>query len=367
MLTKPQLARYVHSSGLNDPGFAENEVVLTYLLQLLVERGFIKRVVFKGGTCIRKMLLGNRGRFSTDLDFTARTEVSDPDGEILALAEVFEKPFHEIQFRLDLGNEKEWRSTERTTWSVYPTYAHGLGSGSIKFEVSLRETPILEPALLPQLPQAYFTHLEFEPAALPCLHECELIAEKLRAAYQRRKARDVYDLAVFANRPRQEQLIRKALVLKLWNVRDSFDPAAFDARLAERRTATTGTTFSNFSRSATGNHRKRYSAVCAAGSRSSPVSPEQKLSSPLTRRSGAGLRPRRCAKNAAPLRGAKPRRQHVSRGAGYVLRLSRSPPSCPPCQHGIVSGIPAHPQNYPPSRRISVHVAPESRIRGARL
>jgi predicted nucleotidyltransferase component of viral defense system len=69
--------------------------------------------------------------------------------------------------------------------------------------------------------------------ALPCLHECELIAEKLRAAYQRRKARDVYDLAVFANRPRQEHLIRKALVLKLWNVRDRFDPTAFDARLAD--------------------------------------------------------------------------------------------------------------------------------------
>ncbi len=234
MLTKPQLARYVHSSGLNDPGFAENEVVLTYLLQLLVERGFIERVVFKGGTCLRKMLFGNRGRFSTDLDFTARTDVSDPDGEILALAEVLEEPFHEIQFRLDLGNEKEWRSAERTTWSVYPTYQHGLGQGSIKFEVSLRETPILEPAILPQLHQAYFTHLEFAPAALPCLHECELIAEKLRAAYQRRKARDVYDLAVFANRPRQEQLIRKALVLKLWTVRDSFDPAAFDARLAEK-------------------------------------------------------------------------------------------------------------------------------------
>lgn len=61
MLTKPQLARFVHSSGVDDPSFAEKEVVLTYLLQLLVERGFIDRVVFKGGTCIRKMLLGNRG------------------------------------------------------------------------------------------------------------------------------------------------------------------------------------------------------------------------------------------------------------------------------------------------------------------
>jgi predicted nucleotidyltransferase component of viral defense system len=234
MLTKTQLARFVHSSGLDDPGYAQNEVILTYLLQLLDERGFIERVVFKGGTCLCKMMFGNRGRFSTDLDFTARTEVADPDGEILALAELLEEPFHGIQFRLDVGNEKEWRSAENTTWAVYPTYAHGLGSGEIKFEVSLREVPILEPALLPQLPQTYFTHLEFAPTAVPCLHESELIAEKLRAAYQRRKARDIYDLAVFATRPRHEQLIRKAFILKLWNVRKSFDPAAFEARLLEK-------------------------------------------------------------------------------------------------------------------------------------
>jgi predicted nucleotidyltransferase component of viral defense system len=234
VLTKPQLARFVQSSGLDDRGYAEKEVVLTYLLQLLVERGFIDRIVFKGGTCIRKMLLGNRGRFSTDLDFTTRTEVADPDGEILALAEVLAEPFHAIQFRLDLGNEKEWRSAEGTTWAVYPTYAHELGTGSIKFEVSLRETPILTPSLLAQLPQAYFTNLEFAPANLPCLQESELIAEKLRAAYQRRKARDIYDLAVFATRPRHEALIRKVLVLKLWKVRSIFDPAALDARLTEK-------------------------------------------------------------------------------------------------------------------------------------
>ena len=122
-------------------------------------------------------------------------------------------------------------AAEGTTWSVYPTYTHGLGTGSIKFEVSLRETPILTPSLLPQLPQAYFTHLEFAPAELPCLHESELIAEKLRAAYQRRKARDIYDLAVFATRPRQEALIRKVLVLKLIPKRDRETPETFLGRV----------------------------------------------------------------------------------------------------------------------------------------
>ncbi len=235
MLTKPQLARYVHASGVDDGSFAEKEVVLTYLLQLLVQRGFIERVAFKGGTCIRKMLLGNRSRFSTDLDFTSRSPVEDPEDEILALAQVLAEPFHGIHFHLDIGNEKNWRSEGNTSWSVYPTYTHDLGTGSVKLEVSLREVPILEPAIQPQLAQPYFAHLEFAPAAIPCLREYELIAEKLRAAYQRRKARDIYDLAVFANRPKSEALIRKALVLKLWNVHKSFDPEVFEARLHEEK------------------------------------------------------------------------------------------------------------------------------------
>ena len=149
MLTKPQLARYVHASGVPDGEFAEKDVILTYLLQLLVERGFIDRVAFKGGTCIRKTLLGNRGRFSTDLDFTKRTAVEDPEEEILTLAQVLAEPFHGVRFQVDISNEKEWRSAEGTSWSVYPTYTHELGAGSIKFEVSLRETPILEPVLQP--------------------------------------------------------------------------------------------------------------------------------------------------------------------------------------------------------------------------
>ena len=49
---------------------AENEIVLTYLLQLMAERGILDKLAFKGGTCLRKMFIGSGGRFSTDLDFT---------------------------------------------------------------------------------------------------------------------------------------------------------------------------------------------------------------------------------------------------------------------------------------------------------
>ena len=235
MLTQPQLFRYAHTTAVRDAALAEKEVVLTYLLQLLTERRFIERIAFKGGTCIRKTLLGNRGRFSTDLDFTARAPTDGPEGEILELASVLDEPYHGVKFALNLSNEKEWRSQDGSSWAVYPTYAHDLGGGSIKFEVSLRETPILPIQTQPQLEQQYFGYLEFVPAQLPCLMEAELLAEKLRAGYQRRKARDIYDLAIFAQRPKNEPLVRKLLLLKLWNVRDSFDYGHFSSRLSEHR------------------------------------------------------------------------------------------------------------------------------------
>ena len=57
MLTQPQLQRFAHESGIRNLEIIEKEVVLTYFLQLLSERGFLADMAFKGGTCIRKTWL----------------------------------------------------------------------------------------------------------------------------------------------------------------------------------------------------------------------------------------------------------------------------------------------------------------------
>jgi predicted nucleotidyltransferase component of viral defense system len=59
MLTQPQVQRYSADSGLRDIMIAEKEVVLTFLLQLLSERGILNRLAFKGETCLRKMFIGS--------------------------------------------------------------------------------------------------------------------------------------------------------------------------------------------------------------------------------------------------------------------------------------------------------------------
>ena len=88
MLTRPQVQRYAAESGLRDIMIAEKEVILTFLLQLLSERGILDRLAFKGGTCLRKMIIGSQGRFSTDLDFTSLQE-HDHEDVILEMMQAF--------------------------------------------------------------------------------------------------------------------------------------------------------------------------------------------------------------------------------------------------------------------------------------
>ena len=64
MLTQAQVQRYANESGLRDIMIAEKEIVLTYMLQLLSERGILDNFASKGGTCLRKMFLGAQGRIS---------------------------------------------------------------------------------------------------------------------------------------------------------------------------------------------------------------------------------------------------------------------------------------------------------------
>ena len=224
MLTQTQVRRYSAQSGLRDMMIAEKEVVLTFLLQLLSERGILDRLAFKGGTCLRKMFIGSQGRFSTDLDFTGLGE-HDHEDVILTMMGAFEQEFHGIRFRIP---DNYYETVDGLSWGVNPTYAHewnGAGESEIKLQISRRETPTLASVRLPQCEQSYFELLPFAPAEINCLALPEILAEKIRACYQRNKARDIYDLGIYANRPLDQPLIRRLVVLKLWQARDTFDPA----------------------------------------------------------------------------------------------------------------------------------------------
>jgi len=225
MLPRPQVQRYSAESGLRDIMIAEKEIILTFLLQLLSERGLLDRFAFKGGTCLRKMVIGSQGRFSTDLDFTALEE-HDHETIILDMMAAFEQPFHGIQF--SIPDESYYETQDGLSWGVNPAYTHawnGSGESEVRLQISRRETPTLATERRSQCDQSYFKLMPFAPAEITCLALPEIIAEKIRACYQRNKARDIYDLGTFATKPLDQPLIRRLVVLKLWQARDTFDPA----------------------------------------------------------------------------------------------------------------------------------------------
>jgi predicted nucleotidyltransferase component of viral defense system len=235
MLTQPQVQRYSTESGLRDIMIAEKEVILTFLLQLLSERGILDRLAFKGGTCLRKMFVGSHGRFSTDLDFTG-IEEHDHEEVILDMMQAFEQPFHGIQFAIP--DEGYYETQDGLSWGVNPTYSHNWnasGVSEIKLQVSRRETPTLPTERRSQIEQSYFKLLPFTPAKIICLSLAEIIAEKIRACYQRNKARDIYDLGMFAARPLDQARIRRLVVLKLWQTQDTLDAARLMQKFRDGR------------------------------------------------------------------------------------------------------------------------------------
>ena len=66
MLTANQLRQVAAGSGARDIGNVEIDVILTCLPQLFSEKGVTDHVAFKGGTMLRKMVFGPRGRLAPE-------------------------------------------------------------------------------------------------------------------------------------------------------------------------------------------------------------------------------------------------------------------------------------------------------------
>ena len=218
---------YARDSGLRDKLVAERDIVLTYALHGLLESGVMEELAFKGGTCLRKLTFGSSGRFSEDLDFTLDSQRSEDD-VLMDLIEAFNREHHGIAFTC----RDYYKTDGDTSFGAEVRYHHAWnGAGRFGLQVSLRERPTLPVASRFMQPQAYFKYLEFEPFPVRSLQDLEMIAEKVRAAYQRAKVRDIYDLYRFATVPFDDELLRRLVVLKLWQVRDPFIPDEFFEKL----------------------------------------------------------------------------------------------------------------------------------------
>jgi predicted nucleotidyltransferase component of viral defense system len=162
----------------------EQDLVLSRALLSVFEHAMLRRALaFRGGTALHKLLLDPSGRYSEDLDFVQIE--AGPIGRTL----------HDIRSVLDpwLGEP----ATKRGPASVkllyrFETTSLPVQRMRVKIEINTRE----HFALLGHRETAFAVENPWYSGSAPITTFAleEILATKLRALFQRRKGRDLYDL-----------------------------------------------------------------------------------------------------------------------------------------------------------------------------
>jgi predicted nucleotidyltransferase component of viral defense system len=203
-----QLAAVYRGRGRNE---AYLEFAQEHFLDWLRLEGLFEddAVVLRGGTAIRKFVLGNEGRFSTDLDFA----VGDPIYADHIVERLDQRVSHEgVTFVLD----KYDAAARKGAWHA-ETAEHG---ASLPASLDFSPRPLLLPATHPErarIPGIERRFLGFEPVNPPVADLLETVAEKLSRFRRTMLGRDVYDLATVARRVDDRlALLREVLCFKAY-------------------------------------------------------------------------------------------------------------------------------------------------------
>lgn len=167
-----------------------------------------------------------------DLDFTS-SGISLEELKQGIRQSLDKRSYYDIEFKIVEENIRAGVGAISESFLAIVHYAHSWNVGEFTLEVSYREEPLLPLQELLLYDEMYFKFCEFPRFAVRCLQKEELLAEKLRAAFQRMRARDLYDLYLFSGRPFDRDLVRKLVVVKCWNVREPFNPDVLLSSIAE--------------------------------------------------------------------------------------------------------------------------------------
>lgn len=160
----------------------EQDLVISRALVDLYNEPYIKdALVFRGGTALNKLFLRPPARYSEDIDFVQKRP--EPIGKTIDSIRILLKPW--------LGDPK-WKITERSAKLIYKYESINKVPTKLKIEINTTEHFQVLPLRVEKLDvQSEW----FNGSADIITYEIdELMATKLRALYQRRKGRDLFDV-----------------------------------------------------------------------------------------------------------------------------------------------------------------------------
>ena len=162
-------------------GTIEKDYAVTSVLSLIAQLSKLDKMVFKGGTAIKKVHF-NDFRFSEDLDFTCSEDISE---DILALldAKKYELDFSvtDIKKETTVGNSKKF-VIKYNGFNNYPN--------NVRIDLSLRESVQNKTRDLKVL----HSYAELPSFSVPSMAIEEIMAEKVRAVIYSGAPRHLYDL-----------------------------------------------------------------------------------------------------------------------------------------------------------------------------
>jgi predicted nucleotidyltransferase component of viral defense system len=162
----------------------EQDLVLSRaLVEMFNHQVVAEQAVFRGGTALHKLYLGSAGRYSEDIDLVQRT--AQPIGDLV----------NSIRETLDpwLGKPK-WKAGHGrfTLYYRFETTSEPVSARRLKVEINTRE----HFAVLGTATRTFTVDNRwFAGAVEVAVYRLEeLLGTKMRALYQRKKGRDMYDL-----------------------------------------------------------------------------------------------------------------------------------------------------------------------------
>jgi predicted nucleotidyltransferase component of viral defense system len=162
----------------------EQDLVLSRLIVEIAQHELLgDELAFRGGTCLHKLHLPKQLRYSEDLDYVRRTH-SGIKPYLLALRDVAE------------GVGLVEHGTNQSGQMVHIVFdapaTDAAGRIRVKIETNIAETD----SFLPRITRPYAVNSRWwsGSADVSTFRLEELMSTKLRALYQRRKGRDLFDL-----------------------------------------------------------------------------------------------------------------------------------------------------------------------------
>lgn len=160
----------------------EQDLIISRILVELYHNTYIKdALVFRGGTALNKLFITPPARYSEDLDFVQKRV--EPIGRTINTIQDLLKPW--------LG-DPACKITQRSAKLIYRYESINKTPGKIKIEINTTEHLQILPLKIEKfsVKSPWFS----ESSEVITYAIDELMATKLRALYQRRKGRDLFDL-----------------------------------------------------------------------------------------------------------------------------------------------------------------------------